>query len=91
MFVLRELIDHVGLIIFGNLLCDVAEDQPEHAEEETDVDDEDDQLECFESIVYHHEKLDLVVVLVHVFCKFRVGLDQLSHPLLRKLLDTYKH
>ena len=72
MICLYHILNEILLIIFRDLLSDIAINQPKHSKEETDIDDENDQFQGFEAVVNHHEEFNLVVILIHVICELWV-------------------
>lgn len=78
----------LGSIVIGlTFIKLLANDEPHEAQEIADTKDDNDESEDFERITYHDEKGYIVVIDIHVFCKFRILFDDLDKLFLVMVLN----
>ena len=82
------IISSLGSIVIGlTFIKLLANDEPHEAQEITDAQDDNDESEDFECITYHNEKGYIVIIDIHVFCKFRILFDDMDKLFLVMVLN----
>jgi hypothetical protein len=71
-----------------DILHELAEGNPEHSEEITDVKDNKEELQGLHDIVGHHKKMNIVVIGQGVFADLWMGLDHVFNSFFHDVLDA---